>query len=165
MTEPVKAELSELDEWSQLVADLKVIKAKEVVLRKKLYASNFTNPNEGTNNLSLGQGWTLQGKYNITRTVDEQQLRSMDHALQVAAETGGTPTNPVVRLFQEHRIVPESVVTWKPSLNKRAYNKLSDDQKAVFDNLLTVKDGMPGLVLVYKEPTDDEIEASSFVEV
>lgn len=120
-------------EWNRLQADLKVLKAKEVLLRMKIYKHFFPTPDEGTNNYPLEQGWLLKGKRIISREVDLPVLQAM-----------AAPNGP----FQQNKIPVTSLIKWDPALVLKEYRTLTAEQRMVFDQCLTIKDGMPGLEIV-----------------
>lgn len=120
----------DLNEWYRLQAELKRIKASEMLLRTKIFGFFFKAPVEGTNDAPLADGWVLKGKYNITREVDPGALGAMTDKLREAG------------------VVIEKLVQYKPSLVLREYRELSDVQRHLMDQALIIKPGAPALEIV-----------------
>lgn len=120
----------EFNEWYTLKQQMETIKEREAELRKKIFAAYFTEAHEGTNKLELQGGYTLNGKRVISRTIDKGAMVSLTPELQAAG----------IRL--------DDIVEWKPSLKLSMYRKLTEEQTKLFDQILVIKDGMPGLEIV-----------------
>lgn len=120
----------EFNEWYDLKLKLESLKERESELRKKIFSAYFTEAHEGTNKLELQGGYTLNGKRVINRTIDKGAMVSLTPELQAAG----------IRL--------DDIVEWKPSLKLSVYRKLSEEQTKLFDQILVIKDGMPGLEIV-----------------
>lgn len=116
-----------LEHWWKLQEKLRKLKAEEAQLRRSIFGLAFPDPKEGTNNYELDDGYVLKGGHTITRTVDKASLDIHKEALKGAKI-------PVAKL-----------VEMKPSLVKSEYNRLSDEQRKVFDECLTIKPGSPSL--------------------
>lgn len=137
---PTEVTLNDLFEWYKTQEELSRIKAKEGLLRSRLFKHHFPTPNEGTNTIELGpllvaagipdDGRQLKGGHVINRSVDEA-------ALLVLADK-----------FKEEKIDVEKLIKRKPELVKSAYNELTKEQKQLFDQALVVKDGTPSLEVV-----------------
>ena len=120
-------------EWKRLQEELTRIRAAEMLLRQKIYKQFFPNAEEGTNNHPLAGGWVLKGKRTISRDIDLPVLQAM-------AGEGGP--------MQAVGIRAADLVEWKPTLKLKEYRTLTEEQRAVFDQALTIKDGAPGLEIV-----------------
>lgn len=120
----------ELSQWYVMQQELAKLRASEMILRKRIFEHFFPVPEEGTNSVDLADGWVLKGKHTITRNVDQA-------ALQVLSEK-----------FREEGMNPDALIEQKPTLVKRAYNKLTDKQRHLFDQALIVKPGSPALEIV-----------------
>ncbi len=120
----------ELNEWYNLKQQIEAAKERESELRKKIFAAYFADAHEGTNKLELQGGYVLNGKRVINRTIDKGAMVSLTPELQAAG----------IRL--------DDIVEWKPSLKLSVYRKLSEEQTKLFDQILVIKDGMPGLEIV-----------------
>ena len=123
----------DLEKWYSLQAELKELKAKEFVLRKKMFNLYFKEPVEGTNSHELPDGFVLKGKQTITRNVDEAILNNLQAN------------------FRQEKIDVDSLITRKPSLNVKTYRTLNSVQKNSFDRCLLIKTGAPALEIVEKK--------------
>lgn len=121
---------ADVEEWYRLQDELRKVKTKEMLLRKKIFEAVFPDPKEGTNSVELGDGYVLKGKHVINRSIDEGSLQAMSKELQEAG------------------INTDELIEWKPSLKTREYRKLTAEQIHLFDQVLIVKDGSPGLEIV-----------------
>lgn len=121
---------ADLAEWYRIQEELKKVKAREMLLRQKIFKFYFPTPTEGTNNFDLPDGYVLKGKHTINRDIDPG-------AFQVLRKT-----------FEEAGIHPDALVQYKPSLVKKEYNTLTEEQKQLFDQALIVKPGSPALEIV-----------------
>lgn len=113
--------------WYQVQEQLAALKVEEMALRKKLFATYFPTPREGTNNHELGDGAVLKGGHVINRDVDPASLQANGPALLEAGI-------PVAKLVQ-----------WKASLVMKEYRALTEEQRLKFDIALTIKPGSPTL--------------------
>lgn len=121
---------AELEEWYKLQDQLRVIKDREMELRKKIFMSCFPTPVEGTNSLPLDGGFVIKGKHVITR-------KPMMELINLAAEE-----------IRASGVVLESLIKWDPSLVLSEYRKLNNDQRYEVDKCLEIKAGSPGLEIV-----------------
>jgi len=119
--------ISDLVEWEKLAKDLTKIKAKEILLRKKIFNAVFPNPKEGTNNYQLPSDYLLKGIYPIARDVDIGAFEALKEQ------------------FIEQGISPDKIVAFKPSLAKTEYNKLTAEERNLVDQCLIIKPGTPSL--------------------
>lgn len=120
----------DIHQWYEMNQQLSTLRASEMLLRKKIFGGLFPNPVEGTNKHELGDGWLLKASYSLTRDIDPG-------ALQAAKE-----------MLVENKINPDLLVNYKPSLVKSAYNKLTVEQQALFDQVLVIKPGSPSMEVV-----------------
>lgn len=118
-----------LERWYRLNEELKRIKAEEIQLRKKLFSQYFGNPVEGTNTAPLQGGYVVKGVHKINRKVSETALLAVKKRKGMAA-------------------VAKACITYEPKLVKKEYNKLTEAQRAIFDNALIITDGAPSLSVV-----------------
>lgn len=120
----------DLEEWYVLQDQLKDIKNKEMLLRRKIFEFYFQKPEEGTNKFELADGFLLKGKYTLNRTIDEGALQSS------------------LEMLRENKINPDTLVVYKPSLDLRNYRRLTAEQQKLFDQVLIVKPGSPSIEIV-----------------
>ncbi len=120
----------DLEQWYKIHEKLTKLKNEEQLLRTKIFKGMFHDPKEGTNSVDLADGYVLKGKRVINRTVDDAAFKSSIEELA----KNGIPTDEIVK--------------YKPELVTSAYRKLTEEQIQLFDTVLIVKDGMPGLEIV-----------------
>lgn len=125
--------MEDLIAWQALAEQLSKVKAAEMLLRVKIFKGKFVDPKEGTNKVPLNDGWVLNGERKIDRKVDI----AMVNALAI-------PDGP----FVQAGINPALLIDWKPELKLSAYRELTVEQREVFDQALTIKDGSPTLKIV-----------------
>lgn len=122
-----------LEEWRLAKAEADAVKpiiAKEQELRKQVFAAFYPDPKEGTNTLNLAEGWKLKGVYKLDRKIDEAALPAVTEQLR------------------EMGVNTDTLVKWTPSLKTAIYKELTAEQRAVFDQALIIKPGLPTIELV-----------------
>lgn len=132
------ATVEDVNRWYALVAEIgrlmpsKLI-AQEKVLRARIARSTvlFPKPKEGVNDYKLGNGWVLKFTNDIERKVDY----ALFQALGPQFEKSGI-TNAAQYLRQK----------WE--LDKKPYTTLTEEQRTVFDQCLTIKPASPKLEVV-----------------
>lgn len=112
--------------WIHVAAEVKRLREEEQELRNALLQFYFLeHPDEGT---VKKEG--LKAKFGYTRTVQ------MDDLNKFATE------------FQNQGMDLNALITFKPSLNLKAYRNLTVDQQHSFDRCLVVKPSLPTLEVV-----------------
>ena len=104
----------------------------ESTLRHKIFNFFFPMPTEKTQNAALGGGYGLKGKQDTNRSVDPGVLQAMGQKFVDAGINLGV------------------LVKWKPELAVSEYRKLTDAQRVLFDECLTIKEG--SITLDFVEP-------------
>jgi hypothetical protein len=139
--EQPKPGLAEIRAWFNLKLKLAEVKVAEAVLRAKIARGYFPKPEEGTNNFDLADigdtaGGVLKLGHSIERNVDEAVLTQKD--------------------FQESwkkLKIPNVLIKWEPKLSITLYRTLTDEQRAVVDTALIIRDGSPQLdIKIPKRP-------------
>lgn len=118
---------NDLEQWYSCQQELKLLKAKEALLRSRIVKHYFPNPKEGTNKQTLPDGYILHMTHVINRDVDQSVLDAMKDQ------------------FLERKIPVAHLIVYKPSLSKSIYNTLTEDEKLFFDNALISKPGSASL--------------------
>ena len=89
--------MNELYEWWELTQQLKITKARELELRKKLFAEHFPDATEGTNRCDIPGDSVLVANYPYRYTLDEDAVLEryelvsglgLQAVLQYAVSTG-----------------------------------------------------------------------------
>lgn len=136
MTEvPTAVTQADIEAWYKLQEQLASVKAAEAMLRARIFRGIFTNPVEGTNNHDLGDGFVLKGGRVVNRKVLEPEVE----AYKVRMKEPGSNL-PKFKF--------DTLIKWKPELVKSEYNKLTDEERHQFDQVLEIKDGTPSLEIV-----------------
>lgn len=125
----------DLADWYKMAKELSALKVAESLLRKRLFAHYFTDPREGVNNHNLDDGFVLKGGRVVNRKIIPDELLNLRVAID--AEGSNLP-----------KLDFRKLVKYTPELVKAEYNKLSDEDKLVFDRCLEIKDGSPTLDVV-----------------
>ena len=120
----------DMERWYTVQEQLSKLKNEEQLLRQKIFKGMFPDPKEGTNSVDLADGFVLKGKRVINRTVDDAAFKA---SVEELAKNG---------------IATDQIVKYKPELVTSEYRKLTAEQINLFDTVLIVKDGMPGLEIV-----------------
>lgn len=126
---------ADLAEWYTTCEELAKLKAKEALLRPRIYKHFFTNPVEGTNTYELPDKYLLKAIRKIDRKVDEASM----HAFRAPIEGKNTSK------FDEANVNADELFKPKYELVISAYRKLTDEQRKIVDQVLIIKDGMPQL--------------------
>lgn len=121
---------ADLHQWFYLQDELKKLKAKEMLLRSKIFKFYFPEPKEGTNNFTMPDGYVLKGKHTISRDVDIGALQALRQS------------------FIDAGINSDEIVKWSPGLKIKEYRELTAEQARLFDQCLIVKPGSPALEIV-----------------
>lgn len=128
---PVEAMTLEqaIQEWWLLDQHRKEVQARELELRKHIFAQSFPAPTEGSsgNKMPLAEGWILQGDYKINRTVDEATVASL--------RAMGDNVASLV----------DSVVRWKPELNLKVWKAMAEEDRKLLAEMVIEKPGTPAL--------------------
>jgi hypothetical protein len=119
-----------LRRWYLLNSQRATINASEILCRKELAAFYFPVAREGTNALPLGDGHVLKLVAGYERNVDRDACIATEQAMRDAG------------------IDFDALFVWKPSLAKRVYDKLTDEQRLMVDSVLSIKESSPQLKVV-----------------
>ena len=121
-----------IEQLARLQADLKLIKKKEMETRLKISGILNKNRVPGTYRDDIG-AYRVKSVLKYNYTLDKDEL-----------EEGWS------RLSED----AQSAISWRPSLIKKVYDNLDDDDVGVINEFLTVKPATPSLSV---EDLGDEI--------
>lgn len=127
---PALVTQADIDEWDKVQAEMKALKAKEMLIRQRIYRGIFARPDEGTNKHTFDDGSLLKATRVIDRKVEIGAMQAL------AAKDGP---------FQEAGINANVLIKWTPELVIKEYRKLTPAQVLIFDQALIIKDGSPSL--------------------
>jgi hypothetical protein len=118
-----------IGKWEATKALAKSYVDEERQLRAEIVATLFDAAVvKGTENLPLGNGYKLK----CVKTED-YKLKNADAVDAILANFSASHG--------------EALVKWKPELSVSTYNLLSDEEKALFNDVLEIKPGMPQVSL------------------
>jgi hypothetical protein len=129
-TDPHQRYMQILAEWIDDKQKLAFYKEREKQNRLLLFAGTFPNPKEGTQKHKLPDGRTIKAQYRINRKIDEAALPA---TLAKMRELGVANA--------------DALVNFKPTLAKREWNTLSEDNKLQFSPAVIATPGTPTLDL------------------
>lgn len=112
--------------WRQAQEVLDTVKNMEMELRKRLVSENFAESKTGANKADVNGGQLVYTK-KYTTTVDEELFDKVAQEADIAGIDIGL-------LFKV-----------KHNLDNKRYKTLSDDQKAIIDQMLVTKEAAPTL--------------------
>jgi hypothetical protein len=139
ITDATVPTVADVAKWYLMKQQLTELTAAEAMLRRRLADHFFPKPTEGSagnkHELKDGTGAVLQMDHKINRTVLEAELDALKAACK--EEGSNLPKLPFNKL-----------VKYKPELAKGEYNKLTKEEREVFDRALNIKPGMPDLKVV-----------------
>lgn len=115
--------------WLETKDALEKLKAKELELRNEL-ACLFHEPKEGVNSL-IFDGGVLKLNHKFNRRIDEASLDAVMGEMEIGAREG--------------------LIAWKPNLALKKYKALSEDQRRIFDQTLTIEPATPSLEFIPNE--------------
>lgn len=121
-----------LCQWYEAKNALQAAQAKERLLRDQVFSEYFVDPKEGTNNVKLATGDVLTAVYPMNRKIDKAILNGLGEALR------------------DNLINIDEVVEYKPELRVTNYRKLTDEQRLVLDQCITMTPGSPQISIKVK---------------
>lgn len=122
---------SKLNEWHEAEKQLNHWKQRENELRKEIFEASFPTPIRGKKNKTrIDHGMALIGDY--------RQNYKVDRALLTATMSDVENNGNVLPLIHE-------VISFDPRVSESKFEALSDDDKKLLGDLLTVTPGTPGL--------------------
>lgn len=96
--------------------------------RKVLLDTFFPDAPKGSHSLDADDGRTVSATFSLEYKVDEGALDFVRKQMQ-----------------EEFGVNVDAMFNWKPSLKMALYKELSDEERAVFDQCLTITEGSPQL--------------------
>jgi len=130
--------------WDESKKALEVAKETEMTARKKAVEFSFDQgKNSGTERIELGNGWQAKAvkkvNYGWVKTEDGKlNKNAIEIALQKIETIGG----------QTGELIAERLVKWTPDLSLTEYNLLSQEYRAIIDEVIVTTDGAPSLEII-----------------
>lgn len=142
MTDIAEATTPTLEDVARLYTmqeQLAALKSAEAMLRRRIADHFFPNPTEGSKEnkypINDGTGAILQMDHKINRKVLEPELDVLK--AKIKAEGSNLP-----------KLAFNKLVKYTPELVKAEYNKLTEEERRLFDEALEIKPGMPEVKVV-----------------
>lgn len=123
---------TKIAEWNQIREWMAKGKAREMELRRELVSLFVPNPKEGTNHVQ-GQGFAVTIGHKVSRELDEAAL------------------DAVMPQLPEHLRVVGTLISYRPKFDLKVYRSMSDDERKIFDQALTIKEGAPELEIIVSD--------------
>lgn len=137
LTEAEKLDLR--NEWYVAKKALDEVRAREVELRKQVFAADFPEPELGTQRIELGAGYKLKAVY------------SLSYKLIGGNDMVETIQNTVAGLSATGSVLADRLIKWTPELSTSEYKKLDPDVpeqlaiKQLIDKIIETKPATPTL--------------------
>lgn len=125
--------MADIIEWDNARAKAAEWKAKEAILRQRVFKGKFPSPVEGTNTVELNKGYVLKAVHVINRKVDLGNLTAL------AAAEG---------VFHKEGIDANKLIEWKPDLKTKEYRALPEAKRLIFEQALIITPGSPTMSIV-----------------
>jgi hypothetical protein len=126
-----------LQRWALLQKEIRAlaeamapIVEEEKMLRALIVSVAFPKETEGTHDIDLANGWKLKAALKLDRKVDEAALPA------------------VVAQLQKMQVNADVLLRVKHEVEVKQYRQLTEEQRKVFDQMLTIKPQTPTLELV-----------------
>lgn len=121
------ASMKLLADWQKKEKELAKVRDEEMALRRQITEVFFPTPKEGTNSFKLNAGYRLKLNYSISRRPDRALLDQFRDTFEGAG------------------INLDELIRNTPELRTGAYKALTDDQRKLFDQVLTIRPSAPSL--------------------
>lgn len=129
----------DLTAWYSAKKEAAAWKAKEMMLRLKIFRFYFPDPKEGTNTIVLPDTYQLKAVHGIDRKIVEEAMQAMTQRAP-KPEGGFEPC-----ILEKAGIAPDQLIKWKPEVAITYYRTLTAEQLLVADQMLIIKPGSPAL--------------------
>lgn len=153
---------AELAQWKHAKEQAAAWQAKERLMRARLFGHFFPAPTEGTNTVELPDGRKVKGKYPIDRKVDEGALDAFKGATVGSARAYLQTLGFNVADKPDDMLVCDAIglplgklIKYSPELSVKPYRTLTEEQRKVFDTVLTVKPGSFAIEVVEAAATEE----------
>ena len=123
--------------WWGAAKRLAEVKQAESQLRKEVFEMCFPTPKIGVNKEPLGSGYVLKADVKQTYTINKNEAVEPPDYSNVAEVLAQLPP-----------AVASSLIRWKPELSISAYKQLTQEEQAIVNKILTIKDSTPSLEMI-----------------
>jgi len=131
-----------LEQWEQSKVALELAKDFEMSHRKAIVLFAFDpEKNSGTENVELANGYKLKSVKKLNYNVDQANVNAALDKIEAFGEKG--------------KVIAERLIKWKADLSLSEYKTLSEEYKAIIDEVITISEGSPTLEIV--KPKDKKV--------
>lgn len=123
--------------WWGAAKRLAELKQTESELRREVVELCFPSPKIGVNKEPLGSGYVLKADVKQTYTVNKNEAVEPPDYSHVQAVLAQLPPS-----------VAASLIRWKPELSVSAYKQLTQEEQAIVNKIITIKDSTPSLEMI-----------------
>ena len=117
-----------LDEWHHASTQADHFKSLELKLRNQLFDGHFSKDERGTQKIRIEHEMALIGNAKFNYTIDRPGLEA---TLAAAGDN--------------ERAIIDSVISYSPKVKEAAFEALSDEDKKLVSDFITVKPGTPAI--------------------
>lgn len=136
---PAPVTTADVAAWYTVKKELDALKAKEMLMRQRIFKSFFPSPKEGANIAILPDAFQLKGVHTINRKIVEESMQALCYRPQIGDGVFG-PSK-----LEEAGVSPQAIIKWKPELAIAAYRELTEEQRHLVDQMLLIDAGSPQL--------------------
>jgi hypothetical protein len=131
-TQLSKQQLALIQEWQRSKNTLELAKSCESQLREKVVAAFVPEVKEGATTVKFA-GVTVKVTGKVNRTLDEAALEAV-----------------MPQLPERYRVVGHegSLISYSAKFSLDVYRKMSDEERKIFEQALTIKDGATALEVI-----------------
>jgi len=119
--------------WRNAKQTLDAAKENEMQMRKNLTNLLFPNPVKGTQRFNLGNGYSIKLVHKLNYKLDKDRVEQALDKIEAQGPKG--------------ELIAERLVKFTPELSQTEYKLLSEIDKKIIDEVLTVEPGAPTLEL------------------
>ena len=136
---PPEVSAADVALWYTTKKDLDTLKAKEMLMRQRIFKAFFPTPKEGTNTTTLPDTWQLKGTHTINRKIVEEAMQALCYRQPL--ENGAFAPSKL----EEAGVSQQAIIKWKPELALSVYRELTEEQRHLVDQMLLIDAGSPQL--------------------
>lgn len=141
---PPAVDAATLAQWYETKKQLDALKAKEMLLRTRIFRFYFPEPKEGTNTVVLPDTYQLKGTRVVNRKIVDEAMQALCHRPTIGMDGHGNALYGPSKL-EAAGIRTDMLIKWKPELAITIYRELTAEQQHLVDQMLLIDDGSPQL--------------------
>jgi hypothetical protein len=141
---PPEVDQNTLAAWYEAKKQLDALKAKEMLLRTRIFRFFFPSAKEGTNTHELPDKFQLKGTRVVNRKIVEESMQALCHRPTIGMDGHGNALYGPSKL-EAAGVRVDMLIKWKPELAITVYRELTAEQQHLVDQMLLIDDGSPQL--------------------